>query len=202
MQRLKWPARSLTFYLILLVGALLWILISILILSVIPGGPAFERVGNFAGSALATFLGLFFGGLLAMDINARKDNAEKERRGLRIIGLIKEELDFNRRLIENPERRLEMLFQAWPLKDETWTAILEGGELKWLKDLELLDTCVQAYYFIKTAKGTEAKLLENPGWKQYYKSYLLKELYPAIQSSLDNSLKTIDASGVMTIDLR
>lgn len=114
---------------------------------------AVSFLDGFIGNWLATVLGLMFGIPIGLEVERLQSQKESKNRKLKILELVKKELNFNHGLIsknwvgKDPIERGS--FIGGNLKDELWNAFSDGGELEWIDNVELLDKIANAYYYIK-----------------------------------------------------
>lgn len=108
---------------------------------------------SFLGNWLATLSGIIIGVPVAIALNSWQQHQEENARRSKILGLLKNELDYNVLAMKNrmPEHigGTQRQMPSEPLKDELWNAFSDGGELQWIKDLDLLDVLSTAYYRIR-----------------------------------------------------
>jgi hypothetical protein len=70
----------------------------------------------------------------------------------KILNLLKNELEYNLRTLtdrQSAEEELERIYTPQRLKDELWNAFSDGGELQWIRDLDLIDSISTSYYYIR-----------------------------------------------------
>lgn len=174
---------------------------------------------NAMGNWFATMIGAFIGILIALEINrVQQIIQEKNERTIRekeerehkakILRLVKREIEYNRTVLlarqpdKKGEKHRKVLVNR--LKDELWNAFSDGGELQWIKDLQLLDFISMAYYHIRTIIYLEDKYFEAthfPGFmtqqKEDPKDRILNYLTltdPEVLLNLEQALQEIDKS--------
>jgi len=164
----------------------LWILVAAVIIVPIVYFIAHWPDQAFRDSALgnwfATVLGVIVGIPIALEINRRQQLAQDKRmskgredeeliRKNKILTLVKKELEFNRDILGNrqPQKARAARFEITlngsnvavnGLKDELWNSFSDGGELQWIKDLDLLDAISTAYYQIRIVMRLEGRYLK------------------------------------------
>ena len=117
---------------------------------------------GFIGNWLATVLGLAFGIPIGLEVERLQSQKESRNRKLKILGLVKKELEFNHGLIsknwvgKDPLERGS--FIGGNLKDELWNAFSDGGEIEWIDNIELLDKIADAYYHIRQLSVLSQKM--------------------------------------------
>ncbi len=166
-------------------------------------------IKSFVIELLATFIGAGLGVLTAIGLRNWFDSRTEKKKKKKILSLLRVELKHNeseikerRGLISEGDHILEMSSR---LKVESWRAFSDGGELEWIKDLELLDTISNAYYEIRSLRYISDKVAEykvgivNPQYFSQYKSHLIsfvtfaihntdeifKEVFPLIDKHLE-----------------
>lgn len=124
------------------------------------------------GNWFATMIGALAGIGIALGLNKRQEGQEKEvlkheeeNRKIKILTLIKEELEYNRSAISSRQPlQPDDIYRNVPserLKDELWNAFSDGGELQWIKDLQLLEALSIAYYRIRVVMFLEEAFLQE-----------------------------------------
>ncbi len=201
---------------------LLWLII--VITAIVPTFYFFMRFrdpmfrDSAMGNLFATMVGAIIGIMIALEINRFQKEAqeqsesvsqEKEERfhKAKVLKLVKSELEYNRTsLLERQpkEDKAKRSVFVSRLKDELWNAFSDGGELQWIKDLELLDYVSTAYYHIRTIIFLEEKYFEAthfPGvtiaQSEYPKDRILNYLTatdPEVLEHIGRALKEIDES--------
>jgi hypothetical protein len=140
-------------------------------------------MGNWA----ATMIGVILGIPIALEISRRQQAAESKQRETKILILLHNELQHNFLLFKKWVKLLEQdlaiklattgTFQAelagekpiasqlirvaqnTPMKTELWKTFTEGGEIQWIKDLDILDKLSDAYYHIRELEELRENLL-------------------------------------------
>jgi hypothetical protein len=166
--------------------SLLWILIAAAIIVPIVYFVAHWSDQSFRDSALgnwfATVLGVIVGIPIALEINRRQQLAQDNRmskdreneeltRKNKILTLVKKELEFNLDILGNRQSQKASVTQfeitlngsdvaVNGLKDELWNSFSDGGELQWIKDLDLLDAISTAYHQIRIMMRLEGRYLK------------------------------------------
>jgi hypothetical protein len=109
---------------------------------------------SFLSNALATFLGAVIGIPIALLLNKYQEKASEFERKRKILSLLKEELLINLTQIsawnKNPNKHIETNVIGPFLRNESWKAFSDGGELKWIKNPILLSELARAYSHIRT----------------------------------------------------
>ncbi len=171
------------------------------------------------GNLFATMVGALIGILIALEINRQQEETqdrkeaevrenEEQNRKSKILKLLKGELEYNRQLLserqssKGDEKTRNVSLPK--LKDELWNAFSDGGELQWVKDLQLLDFIATAYYHIRTIIFLEDKYFEAvhyPGMvvkqEKYPKDYILgylTSLDPDVLKHIEVALGEIEKS--------
>ena len=106
---------------------------------------------QFWPQLLATVVGLVLGVPIAFGISRHQERKKTEERKKKIIQAIHQELEINR---ENLSYWLQDIERKYPnqdiltyqLRDQTWKAFSEGGEIEWIKDPALLNLLADSYY--------------------------------------------------------
>jgi hypothetical protein len=110
-------------------------------------------VQNFLANWWATFLGVIIGiPIVLWTTKYQEVIVEKERKG-KILRLLNEELLVNLGQLSGWQKsdikNFEALTLGGMLKDDTWKAFSDGGELEWIKDPGLLSDLSWAYGSIR-----------------------------------------------------
>ncbi len=134
---------------------------------------------------------------------ARKDIEDRQRKN-KIIKLIRDELNFNWTELESKKDKNSgnRVVHVEPLKDESWKALSDGGELQYINDPKLLDQISETYYYIRIIKYLEEKYFESihfPGVRIQQNSPPQNRILDYINKSdgkvinkLSNCIKTLD----------
>ncbi|HRQ42639.1 MAG TPA: hypothetical protein PLD25_32400 [Chloroflexota bacterium] len=176
-----------------------------------------DFIDSAMGNWFATMIGVLVGILIALEIDRwqqevqskrekETQEAEELRRKIKILQLVKKELEYNykslkaRREDNEPEPKRVVLAQK--LKEELWNAFSDGGELEWIQDLQLLDDIADAYYHIRNVIYLEDKFFEAAHFAgmriQQKKSPeenildYLKQIDAQVMIAIENALKAID----------
>lgn len=117
------------------------------------------------------------------------------------LELFRQELEFNKYALaerqseeDGAKKRVVVLP---PLKNELWKALSDGGELQWIRDLDLLNVIATAYHNIMMTIFLEEKFFEATHYsgiqvqqQKYPKDFIMEYL---VNSDLDVT-KAIDAA--------
>lgn len=125
-----------------------------------PNNYWFGFTQNFSSDLIA---GIVIGSILAFYISRRERAQQKQQRKDEIIRLLLQELNDNLSEISRNEEKLKgTSWQTWEalfpgLKNETWKAISEGGEVKWLdaESIGLLNHLSIIYHYLARVKMLE-----------------------------------------------
>ncbi|HXV81316.1 MAG TPA: hypothetical protein VEG60_15670 [Candidatus Binatia bacterium] len=172
---------------------------------------------SFLGNWAATVIGVIFGVPIALELNRRqvaakklRAEAEKRReeskRRKRILGLLHKEISYNKKELTKRAETTpgERLILMPGLKDGLWRAFSAGGELRWVRDPDLLDSVSNAYYYVKALIYLENQFFEAahfPGMQihqdKYPQDYILDYLRvidPIALEEIDQALKVLSAA--------
>ena len=118
--------------------AIIWVLL-ILVISIITG-VFFQYYGNpfiqdFISSGLSTLLGAIVGVPIAIWIATHQEGQTAKRKNQKIITVLRRELIDNLEILSDFENSLAGDGIATVVvRDETWKAFSDAGELHWIKD--------------------------------------------------------------------
>lgn len=116
---------------------------------------------SFVSNALATFIGAGLGILGALWVNNYLEKKSEEERKKKILKQLFNELVVNLTHLsafqESQTRYKEALILSALLRNESWKAFSDGGELEWIKDPSLLYKISDAYYYIRSATDLSDK---------------------------------------------
>jgi len=158
-----------------------WIHIVLVFLVLIPSAygihywsESADTIGqNIMASWLATMIGAAVGVLIGLEVNrwqqGREQGAREQVAGQRerqILGAILGELKDNRTALaarreRMPQERSIPLGLRW--KDALWRAFSDGGELRWIADLTLLESIAAAYHQIRSVAFVEEEMVRQTG---------------------------------------
>jgi hypothetical protein len=173
------------------------------------GTPGFLE--NFMGNWAATMIGAVIGIPIALWLSRRQQREQEKReletqqqeavaRKAKILNLIRSELQYNRdQLMESKTETNHVVFING-LKDELWSAFSDGGELEWIRDLQLLYDISFAYHYVRRLIYLEKMYLEieyYPGTRSLYgvKEELVKQLVqidPDALKCINHALEAIE----------
>jgi hypothetical protein len=124
---------------------------------------------SFVSNFLATIIGVGLGIPAALLINRWIESRTEKERKKKILSVIKVELYENLTVLNSwlkeGAKKVEVLQLTAMLKDESWTAFSDGGELEWIKDPYLLAEFSDAFSTIRSIKliaDRYFKLIEFP----------------------------------------
>ena len=110
-------------------------------------------VSNFVSSGLATLLGVIIGIPVALWLNSFQTRRTEKEKKKKILASLVNELGDNKheleRMNDNAILRSELYLLGSRLRNELWKAYSDGGELQWIKDIELLGKIADSYYSIR-----------------------------------------------------
>jgi hypothetical protein len=124
-------------------------------------------------------------------------------RKTKILKLVKGELEDNlQKLRERGNGEVRQLVFVKRFKNELWKAFPDGGELRWIRDLQLLDALATAYHFIAGLVFLEDKYAEyliNPTAEHGQSPHtavrdLHVKLDPLVEKHVEVALKAIEES--------
>lgn len=113
---------------------------------------------SFVSDTVATFLGVIVGIPIALWINNYQVSRTIKERKIKILQLLSTELQTNLDALQYWDRSVfnaGMLYSH--LRNESWKAFSDGGELEWIKDLELLDLFAKTYFSIRSIQYLSEK---------------------------------------------
>jgi hypothetical protein len=128
---------------------------------------------NIMASWLATMIGAGVGVLIGLEVDrwqqGREQMAKKEETSCQetqVLNAILRELMDNRKALaarreKMPQERSILL--GLTLKDELWNALSDGGELRWITDLTLLESIAAAYHHIRSVVFIEEEIVRKTG---------------------------------------
>lgn len=128
---------------------------------------------NTMANWLATMIGAAVGVLIGLEVyrwqQGQEQNAKEEEENThktQILAAILRELMDNRKALaarrEKPPQE-RSIYLGFRLKDELWKALSDGGELRWIVDLSLLESIADAYHYIKSVVFIEQEIVRQTG---------------------------------------
>ena len=178
-----------------------------------------EFLDNSMGNCFATMTGVIVGIPIALWLSRRqqKEQEKKEQearereasiRKTKILRLVKTELEYNRDQLlagkEETDGVTKRVVFVNGLKDELWSAFSDGGELQWIRDLQLLHVISFAYHYIRRVIYLEKIYMEVkhfPGLPSPYPTTPSEDLIrglidfdPVVLQSIEQALEEIDKS--------
>lgn len=150
---------------------------------------------NFASDFLATLIAVVIGIPVALWIAKYQDERETERQQAKILNRLREELLWNRRYIKSAEEHRQEIaadsFIGLRPKYENWKAISDGGELRWIKDVDLLVKVSDAYYALRHLEGV-TKDYASKNWGESIEKSILEVLKLTIAASINHLIIAIE----------
>jgi hypothetical protein len=110
----------------------------------------------------ATFLGVGLGIPAGLYLEGRIEKRTGKVRKAKILSAIREELEINVSYLTNYKAHLEgrETRTLTTIRNETWIAFREGGELEWIRDPTLLNQLASVYFFINLVNHMSEKVYE------------------------------------------
>ena len=116
---------------------------------------------SFVSNALATFIGAGLGVLSALWLSKHQEKTSEKERKKKILRLLLDEMLTNLTLLsgfqQSQTKYREALTLSALLRNESWKAFSDGGELEWIKDPKLLDDLSEAYFAIRSVMNLSDK---------------------------------------------
>lgn len=115
---------------------------------------------QFWPQLIATLIGVAMGIPAALWISRFREEQSRKDSVQKILVLLRDELLFNKNQLEDwknanaPDYRKSTGTYA-VTKDELWKAFSDGGELEWIKDIELLAILADTYFTLNHARELE-----------------------------------------------
>ncbi len=125
---------------------------------------------DFSSNLFATLIGVGIGIPIALYINRKQINIQQDlenkiqrkeqaERAVKIVDLLESELQVNLFQLganKSPsESGMSRVIFVSGFKDELWKVFSEGGEIEWIKDIEILDSLATSYHYIARLKFLE-----------------------------------------------
>jgi len=111
---------------------------------------------DFLANALATFLGAIVAVPLALWVDRRQSSHHERASVGKMLKLLRAELQHCDKQVETwqgpTDRGRTTGNLSASLKDELWRAFSDGGELSWLKDIDLLASLSESYYQVHSIR--------------------------------------------------
>ena len=118
---------------------------------------------NFVSNALATFLGAIIGIPIALGLSRHQEKTSEKERKTKILGLLREELLANLTQLsgwnKSKDKRAEAIIIGPFLRDESWKAFSDGGELEWIKNPKLISELANAYSYVRLMQQLSERYL-------------------------------------------
>lgn len=158
-------------------------------------GPDFLQ--DFGANWLATFLGLMMGIPLALWLSNYQEKSTEKEKKYKILASLKDELSYSvhelGRMLDDQVLKRESGVLSSLLRNELWRAYSDGGELQWIKDVDLLAQIADSYYCIRAIMDLSDR---------YYDSvqYATEEASPARIGEVFQTLKLAVDVGLRSIE--
>lgn len=159
---------------------------------------------SFVSNALATFVGAGLGVLGALWVSSYQEKKSEEERKKKILRQLFNELLINLTQLsgfkKSEAKHKEALTLSALLRNESWKAFSDGGELAWIKDPVLLSNISEAYFAIRSVmslsdKYCQVSMLETNMMSFWTSSNLALTIEYGVQyaiESLDLAFKEIN----------
>jgi hypothetical protein len=170
------------------------------------------------GNLFATIVGVGVGIPIALEINryqqASQDKAAQEERTRvanerkkRVLEMIRKELhltkddllDRGNKIATGGQRHVRL----YPLRDNLWVAFLNGGELRYINNPDLLASITEAYFAVRASNAIEKLIIDSSMLPQYSMAgqksardhFLdkLAEMDPDVLQTAHDAISKIDA---------
>jgi hypothetical protein len=125
----------------------------------------YPMVQGLVSGLLATIVGVALGIPAALRINRVIESQTASEKVSKIIHLLKDELEYNEIELSRLDGNLPQVVHeagsiSASLRIELWKAYSDGGELQWVKDLELVAMLADTYYSIRAVMTLTDKAYE------------------------------------------
>lgn len=154
--------------------AIIWAVLIIVIawpIALVAGIP----IGDYLPAIIPTAVGVLAGVPFALwivrlggELTAAQAIAEAAARRRTVLGVLTVELADNLEQLRGERSKRPRPDPVPLLRDETWRALADGGQLRWIEDPELIGRLARAYHRIGTTTLLERQILElrsNPLWR-------------------------------------
>lgn len=171
----------------------------------------YDFVQSFVSNFLATILGVAAGIPAAFWINRRVETKIEKEKRTRILRLLLFELQDILEFIQDwkeddktfKSKRMKIVPSARLMRDDTWRALSDGGELQWIKSPELLRELAYTYDLIAVIKKMsemlsdsilDMKLLNMISFGRLSRLYseLLKERMVLLEKEVTDTISLIE----------
>jgi hypothetical protein len=119
---------------------------------------------NFLPNFLATMLGAVVGIPIAIGINNQQETKNERLQKEKIIPILREELLVNLTQLSSWQKsnsqKLETVYTSIFLEDSAWSAFSDGGELAFIKDVDVIKKISHAYNTVRTVKQLSERYME------------------------------------------
>jgi len=153
---------------------------------------------SFISNTLATFIGAGLGILGALWLNRHQERSSEKERKKKILRLIHNELLGNMVQLSGFQKSQvkykEALTLSALLRNESWKAFSDGGELEWIKDPKLLDDLSEAYFSIISVMSLSDKYCQVSMHETNPMSFWTgSNLASTIEQGVQYALETIES---------
>lgn len=158
------------------------------------------------GNWFATVLGIITGVPIALWVNKRFSDLEEKKKvkeadekNIKILKLLRQELIFNQGRLVDRKADKDAL-QRHPFQIDVWEAFSDSGEIKWIKNYDLINSIASAYSIVKivirleqTAFNASKGAFAFAGTEQALKSILeeARNFDIVLENNLNAALKYI-----------
>ncbi|MBU1690629.1 MAG: hypothetical protein KKD65_07815 [Gammaproteobacteria bacterium] len=116
-----------------------------------------SAMGNLFATAVALIVGIpiaLWLDRLATARERQRDCQSQRNREKELLGLLKDELEFNMKLVEARLENPDYLY-PYPFKNDFWDAATASGDTKVLSSRKVLDTLAGGYYLVRHVRRIE-----------------------------------------------
>lgn len=152
---------------------------------------------SFLSNLGATIIGVAIGIPVALWISRIQERNSENEKKTKILSMLRSELYHNLHRIDYKEKDKEKLKRESGvinalLKDNMWRAFSDGGELQWVKNLEVLSSLSEAYYFIGAIKYLSNKYYDSIQFATEESSrFRINEILSTLEEALDAAFDPI-----------
>ena len=151
----------------------------------------------FISNAAATLVGVALGIPVALWISRYQERSSEKERKKKILKLLFDELLSNQAVLSGWSKSNDKVGESRLLsafvKNESWRAFSDGGELQWIKDPQLLNIISDAYFRIRSVSQMSDKhygmLMVN---LENYSISTVNNVYHYLERSIDEATDAID----------
>lgn len=155
---------------------------------------------NAVSNGLATLIGVILGIPAALWLNNLGERSTEKEHKKKILHLLRIEIRLNYDYVNawhdkvGLQKQLAMQISDF-LKDESWRAFSDGGEIQWIKDPTLLSELSDAYYEVRVLSTLSKKYVDLTQFAgENTSGLIINKTYEALEATMHDAGIQLEAA--------